>query len=151
MPVDFGTISRMGIQDRDYYREKIHQNAAASGPPPMPGASLSFIKQLGIWLVLAFALYGVFRLLQQAEAPPKAGTTLPAETPKAFSVPLPAAVPVVPAQQEFDAAAYERARKAHFDTNVYRPSPGCQPNPGTVDCANEYIRARRDFDAGRLR
>ena len=34
-------------------------------------------------------------------------------------------------------------------TRFFQPSAACRENPATVDCANEYIRARRAFDTRR--
>jgi len=56
-------------------------------------------------------------------------------------------------QARADAAA-ETERREQTWRKLYRPSPGCIGSVATVECANEHMRFKRDFDekynAGRL-
>ena len=50
------------------------------------------------------------------------------------------------AQRSARSEADWRDRKDAAWLRYYKPSPSCQRDAATVDCANEHIRARRKFD-----
>jgi hypothetical protein len=43
------------------------------------------------------------------------------------------------------AAAAESSRREPAWQRFYRPSPGCTGSLAGADCANEYVRAKKDF------
>lgn len=51
------------------------------------------------------------------------------------------------AEASKQAAAEEVERREHAWKQFYRPSPGCSGTAASVDCSNEFIRAKRAFAA----
>lgn len=175
----------MGIQDRDYYREhhqKLQEDEGRSwydpklfrgggrgspptgGLPDLLGAHWPYPFQIALWVVVALAFYGVYKLIQgpvSTASAPHAAAYQPEPVP-ALAVPVERPVPPDPdrarrvenvarmqalaAQREHAEAAAEAKRKAAW-ASYFQPSPWCRENSATVDCANEYIRARRGFDS----
>jgi hypothetical protein len=44
-------------------------------------------------------------------------------------------------------AVAEAARREHAWAKFYKPSPGCIGSVATLECANEHMRFKREFDA----
>lgn len=150
-------------------RPSVAQKAAdrGSGPPDIPGSNLPWYMQALIYAALTFTCVTAYKLLigKKPRIAPNPVVTAPASVPESAPVPI-----YRPQRPQVDTAAQQekmqrrqledqRAAAAHAAhiaktkdrdarwKRFYQPSPPCRSNPGTVDCANEFIRARRAFDA----
>lgn len=136
----------MGMQDRDYWREWHNERekgqeqdplydpklfrrdrSGDSGLPDVVGANWPWPYQLAFLTLLVLAIFLVYKLLDRPQSSQQHQ-------------------PVIAAPQlEKIAADARRKRDAQWQA-FYRPSASCKENSATVDCANEFIRARRAFE-----
>ncbi|MGD9773205.1 hypothetical protein [Diaphorobacter sp.] len=147
--------------DPKQYRAK--RQSMSDGPPDLPVANWPWPYQLIAFLVLIFATFGLYKFVSTLKVGQKSSYTQ-TQVPAAESPRQPRSDPHqqverrdqqleqrrIDEQRAKEARAKElaAAQKREAEWNrFYQPSASCAANPATVDCANEYIRARRAFDA----
>ncbi len=102
------------------------------------------------WILASAAAYAAKEALKQMEATTRAANRevrrLLPPTPDPADE---AARQAAERQRELaeEAKLNAQAKEATFQRR-FKPSPRCQTDSGTMDCANEYLRARKAFDAG---
>ena len=166
----------MGMQDRDYWREwqkerDKHQSQdprydpkpfrrsnapPPNAPPDLVGSNWPWPYQLAVLALLFLAVFGLYKLVEPASKnPPPPPSITPSVnysgTPSAPPVNPPRVLPGYrpdpgPGQDSELEQQKARARQARWNS-FYQPSPFCRENPATTDCANDFIRARRAFEA----
>ncbi len=159
--------ARYQSDDTSWYDPKKYRRDRVSraGPlPDLPGADWPWVYQLLVIVTLMLACFGLYKLVSDAKVRP-----LKPATSASSSYPEPDDVGVAP-QKERQRDIQQRGAQRIEDQRVmdsralrlanaekreaewmryFQPSASCRENPATVDCANEYIRARRAFDRGR--
>lgn len=165
-------IHKMGIQDRDYYREhhaNLRREASVRHGPSVPSAHSSFIRPLVRMVLLVLVVFALFWMYKATEKPAlRLDPTKQQKTQPALAAEIEpessrhrqseaerqANIRRIQAAAELDVEEAARraaqAKTARFEkawASYFAPSPACKDAPATVTCANEYIRARRDFEA----
>ena len=161
------TKARYQSDDTSWYDPKRYRRDRGNRddhPPDLPGANWPWIYQLLFIVTVVLACFGLYKLVSD----PKVRAAEPA-TPLSNSYSRQnegdvaptnegqrdiqqRAARVIEDQRNRDSRASRLANAEKTDaewTRHFKPSASCRENPATVDCANEYIRARRAFDGAR--
>lgn len=139
---------------KEYRRDR---QDSAELPPPLPGAQWPWPYQALVFIGILFAIYGAYKLVDDLKrsrsphAPVSTAPIQPEAKPQSFQAPVrPLNRELIQEEQRIrQARAKEQAETQKREDEwrrSFKPSPSCRENSATVDCANQYIRARREFD-----
>jgi hypothetical protein len=159
----------MGVQDRDWYRDRHRKANAWYNPKEFRGNKSIQVVAGSRWILLLLAVLGGIAIgvslsrLKFREQAPAPSRIQPA--PIEAVIPKPAPDPRAEEREQREqfrlaeiaerrrredealkAAQEAEARRDKAWARFYKPSELCAQH-ATVECANVYIRARREFEA----